>query len=327
MHDSNGCLSLDGDDVYFETHGAPDAPVVVLGHGAGGNHGIWFQQVPVFARRLPRRHVGPTRLRQLDEPQRAREPAHRDRRPARDPRPPRRRARARRRPVDGRLGRDGARARARRSCAQPRARRHARRHPGRRLVEGRGVDRAARRSVQPPRARRTSSASRNPERAHLYLQIGGLRRDPLADQSADAAAPGRRHVHRRRSSRALELPTLFIVGTEDEIFPPALDRRRPRRGCPAPGSSRSPAPATRRISSSPTRGTPWSQDFWFPADLIAVNNCLSPSRILGEPSGETRIRARADVSPTVHSGQPGTRSVRARGNTMISVVEWFAPSP
>ena len=30
--------------------GVPDAPVVVLGHGAGGNHAIWYQQVPVFAR-------------------------------------------------------------------------------------------------------------------------------------------------------------------------------------------------------------------------------------------------------------------------------------
>ena len=33
-------LSRDGDDVYFETVGVPDAPVVVLGHGAGGNHAI-----------------------------------------------------------------------------------------------------------------------------------------------------------------------------------------------------------------------------------------------------------------------------------------------
>jgi len=43
-------LSRDGDEIYFETVGIPDAPVVVLGHGAGGNHAIWFQQVPVFAR-------------------------------------------------------------------------------------------------------------------------------------------------------------------------------------------------------------------------------------------------------------------------------------
>src|SRR4051794_9982185 len=47
---ASGHLSRDGEDVYYETFGAPDAPVVVLGHGAGGNHGIWFQQVPVFAR-------------------------------------------------------------------------------------------------------------------------------------------------------------------------------------------------------------------------------------------------------------------------------------
>jgi len=46
---ANGCLSLDGDEVYYETTGPAGAPVVVLGHGAGGNHAIWFQQVPVLA--------------------------------------------------------------------------------------------------------------------------------------------------------------------------------------------------------------------------------------------------------------------------------------
>ena len=158
-HDSNGFLSRDGDDVYFETLGAPDAPVVVLGHGAGGNHGIWFQQVPVFARDYRVVTWDQRGFGTLDEPQRPREPAHRDRRPARDPRPPRRRARARRRPVDGRLGRDGPRGRARRSRAQPRARRHARRHRDRRMVEGGRVGRATRGPVQPSRARRTTSAS------------------------------------------------------------------------------------------------------------------------------------------------------------------------
>src|SRR3954467_9921416 len=47
---ANGCLSLDGDEGYYESTGPAGAPVVVLGHGAGGNHAIWFQQVPVFAR-------------------------------------------------------------------------------------------------------------------------------------------------------------------------------------------------------------------------------------------------------------------------------------
>src|SRR5262249_38669793 len=45
--------------------------------------------VPAGARvcaRLLRRHVGSTRFRAVDEPQRARKPAHGDRRPARDPR-------------------------------------------------------------------------------------------------------------------------------------------------------------------------------------------------------------------------------------------------
>ena len=43
-------VERDGEEIYYECHGSPDAPVVVLGHGAGGNHGIWFQQVPAFSR-------------------------------------------------------------------------------------------------------------------------------------------------------------------------------------------------------------------------------------------------------------------------------------
>lgn len=41
-------VSSAGEDIYFEVTG-DDGPVVVLGHGAGGNHASWFQQVPVLA--------------------------------------------------------------------------------------------------------------------------------------------------------------------------------------------------------------------------------------------------------------------------------------
>lgn len=38
----------DGVRIYYETHGA--GPALVLVHGSGGNHAIWWQQVPYFAR-------------------------------------------------------------------------------------------------------------------------------------------------------------------------------------------------------------------------------------------------------------------------------------
>ena len=37
-------------DLYYEEHGDPDAPALVLAHGAGGNQLVWWQQVPDFAR-------------------------------------------------------------------------------------------------------------------------------------------------------------------------------------------------------------------------------------------------------------------------------------
>jgi 3-oxoadipate enol-lactonase len=44
-----GVLERDGESIYFEVTGdGPDT--IVLGHGYGGNHAVWFQQVPEFAR-------------------------------------------------------------------------------------------------------------------------------------------------------------------------------------------------------------------------------------------------------------------------------------
>jgi 3-oxoadipate enol-lactonase len=39
-------ISVDGADLYYETHGS--GPAIVFAHGAGGNHLSWFQQVPFF---------------------------------------------------------------------------------------------------------------------------------------------------------------------------------------------------------------------------------------------------------------------------------------
>jgi pimeloyl-ACP methyl ester carboxylesterase len=43
-----GFLDRDGERLYWESVGA--GPPLVLCHGAGGNHAVWWQQVPFFAR-------------------------------------------------------------------------------------------------------------------------------------------------------------------------------------------------------------------------------------------------------------------------------------
>ncbi|MDN5857078.1 MAG: alpha/beta hydrolase, partial [Pseudonocardia sp.] len=43
-----GLIDADGDVLYHETAGAGEP--LVLCHGLGGNGGIWFHQVPAFAR-------------------------------------------------------------------------------------------------------------------------------------------------------------------------------------------------------------------------------------------------------------------------------------
>jgi 2-succinyl-6-hydroxy-2,4-cyclohexadiene-1-carboxylate synthase len=46
-----GTLDHDGESLYWELAGEEGLPVLALCHGAGGNHGSWFQQVPRFADR------------------------------------------------------------------------------------------------------------------------------------------------------------------------------------------------------------------------------------------------------------------------------------
>jgi 3-oxoadipate enol-lactonase len=45
---SSGLITSDDEQIYYETAGQGDA--VVLCHGAAGNHVVWYQQVPVLAR-------------------------------------------------------------------------------------------------------------------------------------------------------------------------------------------------------------------------------------------------------------------------------------
>jgi len=48
MRRDTGLLEREGERIYYEVIG--DGPPLVLTHGAGGNHAVWFQQVPRFAR-------------------------------------------------------------------------------------------------------------------------------------------------------------------------------------------------------------------------------------------------------------------------------------
>jgi pimeloyl-ACP methyl ester carboxylesterase len=48
MQRASGYLERDGERIYFECIG--DGAPLVLTHGAGGNHAVWFQQVPHFAK-------------------------------------------------------------------------------------------------------------------------------------------------------------------------------------------------------------------------------------------------------------------------------------
>lgn len=42
-------MERDGEEIYYEVAGHDGAPWLVLGHGAGGNHAVWFHQVAWFA--------------------------------------------------------------------------------------------------------------------------------------------------------------------------------------------------------------------------------------------------------------------------------------
>ena len=60
-HIRRGRIERDGEELFYEffTRGQADAggagddrPVVVLTHGAGGSHAVWYNQVPVLAERF-----------------------------------------------------------------------------------------------------------------------------------------------------------------------------------------------------------------------------------------------------------------------------------
>jgi pimeloyl-ACP methyl ester carboxylesterase len=44
-----GTVESGDESIYYEIVGDDEAPAIMLTHGAGGNHAIWFQQVPALA--------------------------------------------------------------------------------------------------------------------------------------------------------------------------------------------------------------------------------------------------------------------------------------
>jgi len=213
-----GSLSRDGDEIYFETVGAPDAPVVVLGHGAGGNHAIWYQQVPVFARDY---RVVTWDQRGFGLSTNRNDRAH-----------PRTAASDLLAILDH-LGVERAHVVGQSLggwAALGFAIDHAERVRSLVLADtigGIAIPDWWKAAVQAQRegpfnhpALADGFCRDHPERAHLYLQIGGLKRE--ADHDQVAVLRGLREVTFDDAVLAgHRVPTMFIVGTEDEIFSPA----------------------------------------------------------------------------------------------------------
>ena len=218
MNATGGCLLRDGDDVYFEAVGDPEAPVVVLGHGAGGNHAIWYQQVPVFARDYyviawDQRGFGlSTNRNGLANPR----TATADLLAILDDL-----GVARAHVVGQSLGGWAALGFAVGHADRVRSLVLAD------TIGGIAIPEWWKAAVQAQRdgpfnhpALSDRFCRDNPERSHLYLQIGGLKRDPSPDQLA--VLRGLRDVTYGDDDLAAHaIPTLFIVGSEDEIFSPA----------------------------------------------------------------------------------------------------------
>ena len=188
---------------------------------------------------------------------------------------------------------------------------------------------ATRRALQSPRARRTTSAFGNPERAHLYLQIGGLRRDPHADPT-----------QLLRTMGDVTFDDAQLAALRD---PDAVHRRHRRRDLPARLDRRRRLAGTRRTGRDDRRRRAFAvfraaRGLECPGSGISAGMLADARRVVDRdasvPNSASDWRSmNAQIGPTVSiadaiRGTIGccrTLSTR-RGNTMISVVEWIAPS-
>lgn len=224
MRRVTGFAESDGERIYYESVGA-GGPPVVLCHGAGGNHAVWFQQVPVFARH---RHVISFDQRGFGRSS-AREGPNRPDLAARD--------------LVAVLEAAGAGAAidlVGQSMGGWCALGFALAHPGRvrRLVladtpggiatrelaaalRSAGSHAAAASDVlgRHP-ALGAGLAARDPARAYLYQMLGAFGEPDLAKVAPSLFGT----VVPEDRLAALALPVLFVVGAEDALFPPAAIR-------------------------------------------------------------------------------------------------------
>ena len=222
---ATGFLGTGGERLYYEVCGT--GPDLVLCHGAGGNHAVWFQQVAWFAARGRRvtswdqrgfgrstdhaKEAGPAAaaadlLGLLDHLEIARadlvgqsmggwaalgfalaEPE-----------------RVRRLVLADTLG--GAAPEG--LAAQIR-----------RIATGAAAAPAAQLGLHP--ALDASLAARDPALAHLYQMLGGFGEPDLARIAPQLWTT----QHAPAALRALALPVLFVVGSRDPLFPPPLVRQ------------------------------------------------------------------------------------------------------
>jgi 2-succinyl-6-hydroxy-2,4-cyclohexadiene-1-carboxylate synthase len=220
---ATGFLARDGERLYYEVCGS--GPDLVLCHGAGGNHAVWFQQVAWFAARGRRvtswdqRGFG----RSSDRAEQAGPAAATaDLRALLD-----HLEIARADLVGQSMGGWAALGTA---LAEPaRVRRlvladtlGGAAPPG--LAEQ--IRRIVTQLAAPPAqlglhpAIDASLAARDPALAHLYQMLGGFGEPDLARVAPRLWAT----QHGADALARLDLPVLFVVGTRDPLFPPALVR-------------------------------------------------------------------------------------------------------
>ena len=229
---TRGYLDRPGCRVYYEVAGS--GPLLVFAHGLGGNHLSWWQQVPYFRDRytcvtFAHRGFAPSER----PPRRSRSRRLCGRRCGAD-RSPRRRRRAHRGAIDGRLvcsrlrARSPARVRAlvlastagaitraasqfgvgaTDACLGAQGRRRRVRHAG----------------EQHPRGRRRAHGARAAGRASLSEidALSGIDKVKLRQRLANGP------TRPADVLRTLDVPTLWLTGAEDVVYPPFLSASWP----------------------------------------------------------------------------------------------------
>ena len=242
--------------LYYEVYGA--GPVLIFAHGLGGNHLSWWQQVPHFRDRYTCVTFSHRGFAPSSAPAGGPDPADYARRSRGAGRSSRRARHPHRRAVDGRLERARIRVRASGSaCARwcsprPPARSRARRRcsPIRNRCPAGSAPRQRRRAP----IRRTTSIVAGGERMAreqpaLRISLSGDRRAERRSTSWAAPAADGRTAPPGRPLRTLDVPTLWLTGAEDLVYPPFLSDMLAPLMPKARVAQRAGRPVTRSISS------------------------------------------------------------------------------